>query len=48
MADIDGWHARDLIAPRFVNDNIDLHCLIRKRVIRPYLIGSLHASVIQE
>jgi hypothetical protein len=25
MVDIDGWHARDLIAPRFLIDNTDLH-----------------------
>jgi hypothetical protein len=40
MADIDGWHARDLIAPLFFNNNTDLHNLIRKRLILPYLTGS--------
>jgi hypothetical protein len=48
MADIDGWHARDLVAPLFFNDNIDLHNLIRKRLILPYLAGSFHPSVIEE
>ncbi len=38
MSDIDGWHARDLIAPLFFNDNTDLHSLIRKRLILPYLL----------
>jgi len=52
MVDIDGRHARDLIAPLFFNDNTisntDLHCLIRKRLILPYLPGSFHPSFIQE
>ena len=48
MADIDGWHARDLIAPLFFNDNTDLHTLIRKRLILPYLTGSFHPSFIEE
>ena len=46
MADIDGWHARDLIAPLFFNDNTELHNLIRKRLILPYLTGSFHPSFI--
>jgi len=33
IADIDGWHARDLIAPLFFNDNTELHNLIRKRLV---------------
>ena len=33
MADIDGWHARDLIAPLFFNDNTELHNLIRRSLI---------------
>ncbi len=33
MADIDGWHARDLIAPLFFNDNTELHILLRKCLI---------------
>jgi hypothetical protein len=50
MADIDGWHARDLIAPLFFNnDNTDLHNLIRKRLILPYLTGlSFHPCFIEE
>ena len=48
MADIDGWHARDLVAPLFFNDNTDLHNLIRKRLILPYLTGSFHPSMIEE
>ena len=46
--DIDGWHARDLIAPLFFNDNTELHNLIRKRLILPYLTGSFHPSFIEE
>jgi hypothetical protein len=48
MADIDGWHARDIIAPLFFNDNTDLHNLIRKRLILPYLTGSFHPSFVEE
>jgi hypothetical protein len=47
MADIDGRHARDLIAPLFFNDN-SLHNLIRKRPVLPYLTGSFHPSFIEE
>ena len=48
MPDIDGWHARDLIAPLFLNDNTELHNLIRRRLILPYLTGSFHSSFIEE
>ena len=48
MPDIDGWHARDLIAPLFFNDNTDLHNLIRKHLIPYYLTGSFHPSFIEE
>jgi len=48
MDDIDGCHARDLIAPLFFNDNTDLHSLIRKRLILPYVTGSFHPSFIEE
>ena len=48
MPDIDGCHARDLIVPLFFNDNTELHTLIRKRLILPYLTGSFHPSFIEE
>ena len=48
MADIDGWHARDIIAPLFFNDNTNLHNLIRKLLILPYLTGSFHPSFVEE
>jgi hypothetical protein len=48
MTDIDGWHARDLITPLFFNDNTDLHNLIRKSLILPYLTGSFLPSFIEE
>jgi hypothetical protein len=48
MLDIDGWHARDLITPLFLNDNTELHTLIRKRLILPYLTGSFHPSFIED
>ena len=48
MVDIDGWHARDIIAPLFFNDNMELHNLIRKRLILPYLTGSFHPSLMEQ
>ena len=48
MVDIDGWHARDLIAPLFSNDNMELHNLIRMRLTLPYLTGSFHPSFFEE
>jgi hypothetical protein len=48
MAGIDGWHARDIITPSFFNDNTDLHNLIRKRLILPYLTGSFPPSFVEE
>jgi hypothetical protein len=48
MADIDGWHARDTIAPLCFKDNTELHTLIRKRLTLPYLTGSFHPSFIDE
>jgi hypothetical protein len=48
MPDIDGWHARDLIAPLFFNDNTELHNLIRRSLILPYLTGSFNSSFIEE
>jgi len=48
MSDIDGWYARDLITPLFFNDHTELHNLIRKSLILPYLTGSFHSSFIEE
>jgi hypothetical protein len=48
MPDIDGCHPRDLTDPIFFNDNTELHNLIRRRLILPYLIGSFHSSFIEE
>ena len=48
MTDIDGWYTRDLITPLFCNDNTELHNLIRKCLILPYLTGSFHPSFIEE
>jgi hypothetical protein len=48
MPDTDGWHARDLIAPLFFYDNTELHNLIRRRLILPYLTGSFPPSFIEE
>ena len=48
MVDIDGCHARDLIAPLFFNDNMELYNLIHKRLILPYLTVSFHPSFIEE
>ncbi len=48
MTDMDGWHVRDLITPLFLKDNTELHNLIRKSLILPYLTGSFHPSFIKE
>jgi hypothetical protein len=38
-----------ILSPRyFFNDNTELHNLIRKRLILPYLTGSFHPSFIEE
>ena len=48
MADIDDWHTWDLITPLIFNDNTELHNLIRKCLILPYLTGSFEPSFIEE
>jgi hypothetical protein len=48
MPDIDGFHMRELIVPLFFNDNTELHNLIRRCLILPYLTGSFHSSFIEE
>ena len=40
--------SRDLIAPLFFNDRVDLDNLIRKRHILRYVTGSFHPSLIDE
>ena len=47
MVDIDDWHPRDIIAPLFFNDNMELHNLRRKCLILPYLTDSFHPSLIE-
>jgi len=47
-ADIDGWRARELMAPLFMGDDEELQTLIRDHLILPYLFGDFHPSHIQE
>ena len=47
-ADIDGWHAGELIALCFLGDDEELQGLIRIHMILPYLFGDFHPSHIQE
>jgi hypothetical protein len=47
-ADIEGWRARELMAPLFMGDDEELQTLIRDHLILPYLFGDLHPSHIQE
>ena len=47
-ADVDGWRARELMAPLFMGDDEELHALIRDHLILPYLFGDFHPSHIQE
>jgi hypothetical protein len=39
MADIDGWHARDLIAPLFFNDNMNYITLFVSVLFSPTLLA---------
>jgi hypothetical protein len=48
ISDIDGWYVWYLMDPLFFNDNTELHSLIRKSLILPYLTGSFHPSFIEE
>ena len=41
-ADIDGWKAREIIAPLFMGDDHEFHAQIRDELILPYLFGDLH------
>ena len=47
-ADIDGWRARELMAPLFMGDDEERQALIRDHLILPYLFGDFHPSHIQE
>ena len=47
-ADVDGWRARELMAPLFMGDDEELQALIRDHLILPYLFGDFHPSHIQE
>jgi len=47
-ADVDGWRARELMAPLFMDDDEELQALIRDHLILPYLFGDFHPSHIQE
>jgi hypothetical protein len=47
-ADVDGWRARELMAPLFMVDDEELQALIRDHLILPYLFGDFHPSHIQE
>ena len=47
-ADIDGWRARELIAPLFMGDDEELQALIRDHLILPCLFGDFHPSHLQE
>jgi hypothetical protein len=47
-ADIDGWRARELVAPLFMGDDEELQELIRIHLILPYLFGDFHPSHMQE
>ena len=47
-ADIDGWRARELMAPLFMGDDEEFHSLIRVHLILPYLFGDFHPSHLQE
>ncbi len=43
-ADVDGWRARELMAPLFMGDDEELQALIRDHLILPYLFGDFHSA----
>ena len=47
-ADIDGWRARERMAPLLMGDDEELQALIRDHMVLPYLFGDFHPSHIQE
>jgi hypothetical protein len=47
-ADIDGWRAREVMAPLFMGDDDELQGLIKDHTNLPYLFGDFHPSNIQE
>ena len=47
-ADVDGWRARETIAFLFARDEPELHALLRKHAILPYLTGDFHITHIEE
>jgi hypothetical protein len=48
VADIDGWRARELMAPLFMGDDEELQGLVRDHLILSYLFGDFQPSHIQE
>jgi len=47
-ADVDGWRARELMAPLFMGDDEELQALIRDHLIIPHLFRDFQPSHIQE
>jgi hypothetical protein len=47
-ADIDGWRAREPMAPLFMGDDDELQGIIRDHMILPYLFEDFHPFHIQE
>jgi hypothetical protein len=47
-ADVDGWRARELMAPLFMGDDEELQALIRDHLIIPHLFRDFQPSHVQE
>ena len=47
-ADVDGWRAHETISFLFARDEPELHALLRKHAILPYLTGDFHITHIEE
>ena len=47
-ADIDGWKAREIIAPLFMGDDHEFRVEIRDELILPSLFGDFHPSHLNE
>ena len=47
-ADIDGWRCREHWLPMLMNDDKELHELIRTEIILPFVFGDFHPQDLKE
>ena len=46
--DIDGWRCREHLLPMFMNDDTELHDIIRSELILPVIFGDFHPQDLNE